>query len=92
MANQKIKKNMNKKGVLIEIGVIILSVVALIGTILVATQSEHLYVADKSLGQFYDYYLCKEKVNNINQTNIIILTSLDEAIKNYKPVEGCVNG
>ena len=81
---------MDKKGQL-EIAAIFLILITTVGAIKVISESNHIYVGDKSLSMFYDYKLCPKDVGNIKEENRIVFNGKTEAKNSgYNPVGRCV--
>lgn len=86
------KSNVNKKGVLIEIGAIILIVLTSLGIMAVANyNSSPLYIGDSNSHKYFDYFKCKELVNNITEKNVVIFDSIEKAKQaGYNETFGCI--
>ena len=85
------KEYMKKKGVFLEIGAILIILITSIGAIAIFSSSSKVYVGDKSNLTYFEYYKCKEHLNEINEGNQEIFSSKKEAEdKGFIAIEGCV--
>jgi hypothetical protein len=83
--------DMNKRGIFIEIGALILIAITTLGVAITVSSTTSLYVGDTNTGYFLDYYKCTEQAKQINQENLIVFPSKSEAInQRYNETEGCV--
>lgn len=91
MANYREIYPMNKRGVIIEIGALIIVALTTLGVYISASASQNLYVGDEDTHHFFNYYKCKDLVRNIPEDNIVIFNSKEDALSNqYNVTEGCV--
>ncbi len=82
---------MNKKGVVIEIGAIILILLTTAGIYYTVTNLDNLYIGNKETSEYFDYYKCKDISNSIPEENVIVFKSKVEANKSgFIPNEGCI--
>ena len=81
---------MNKRGVVVELGAVIMILLTTIGVIVTLSSSRQLYVGDSGSGLFVDYYQCKEYANHITEENLVVFSSREDAAQQFKPKEGCV--
>ena len=64
---------------------------ATIGAIVVLKESGHVYVGNKTTKLVYDYKLCPEQIENIQEENQKVFNNLREAqAREYKNAEGCI--
>lgn len=81
---------MNKKGIFLEMGAIILIILTTAGVVITVSNTTHLYVGDKNEHFYIDYYKCKTMAENIKEENLIVFPSEKEAKKEgYKPYTKC---
>jgi hypothetical protein len=81
---------MNKKGVFLEIGALIIIIITSVGLIVTAMNSSTLIVGDSSTHKYFSYYKCKTQANQITESNLVIFNSEQDATqKGYNATQGC---
>ena len=84
---------MNKKGIIPQIGVsIFMLVLTIYGTFSSLEQGEQsIYVGDTDSGLVYDYSICRDNVENIDEENLILFNNIRqiENNNNFEFAEGC---
>jgi len=89
--NKFIKYIMNKRGQILELGAIIIIIIASFGVFQVFSESEHIYIGDNREGTFYDYKICPNEINSIPKENMVIFNNLREAEITFNKSVGCVD-
>ena len=84
-------KQMNKKGLFLEFGAVLLIIISTVGLVASITNANEVYVGDSSTHEFVNYYKCKEIAKTIHESHLVIFHSKTDAlISGYNVTKGCV--